>query len=258
MPENTMRLMRALRHTTPAAINLRQRRAWFDEDQTGQNPTNSQPNQPAPEKEEPERDSGSKLPDWVRELASEPEKLYSEIRKLRSEAKEHRTKADEVSAKLTQKEIAEKQATENELKEQNKWKELAEQRQADLEKVQAEVKRERLDLLRLKVGIAHKLPDALIARLQGETEDDLKADAEALVAALGLDKQPETPAQPEQPTQSGRKPATTTANPTGQPVGVTDAQRRASRMPQVSPMFENTNTEVRISDGSRLIIGKKE
>lgn len=42
----------------------------------------------------------------------------------------------------------------------------------------------RKDNLRLKVGIAKSLPKSLIPRLQGDTEDEMSADADALLAEL--------------------------------------------------------------------------
>lgn len=77
-----------------------------------------------------------------------------------------------LKAQLAELQSKQKQTEEAALKEQNKYKELYEQREAEL-------KAERLRGLRLKVGKA--LPDELAELLQGETEEELKAHAEKLM-----------------------------------------------------------------------------
>ena len=65
-------------------------------------------------------------------------------------------------------------AAEDALKEQNKWKELFEKRDA-------EAKVKETENLRLRVATKKGLPADLIDRLKGETEQELEADAEKLL-----------------------------------------------------------------------------
>jgi hypothetical protein len=70
------------------------------------------------------------------------------------------------------------------LAEQGKYKELYEQEKAARE--EAESKRRALELsaLRRKVAEDVKLPTALADRIRGETEEEIRADAKELLAAL--------------------------------------------------------------------------
>ncbi len=92
-----------------------------------------------------------------------------------------------LKAQLAELQSKQKQTEEAALKEQNKYKELYEQRENEL-------KAERLKILRLKVGKA--LPDELAELLQGETEEELKAHAEKLMKF----------AQPKEPGESAKQP----------------------------------------------------
>jgi len=232
MPNETMRLMRAFRHTTDGAINLRQRRQWFDESQSSQVDTT------------PAAETGA--PDATDKADSKQETFSREyVKELRDEAAKHRKEARDLQKRLEAIESEKQGAEDKKLAEQNEWKALAEKRQAELDKVKAEAETERLNLLRLKVGLSHKLPEELIERLKGSNEDELKADAEFIAKVIGLNKETETPAEKEAPAETpaqaaSRKQTTTTANPSGQPVGRTDVDRRAEYFggANSSPIFQ--------------------
>jgi hypothetical protein len=83
-------------------------------------------------------------------------------------------KAEQQLAALTDGQKAVQEAA---LKEQNKFKELYEQREAEL-------KTERKNNMRLKVTSAKGLPVELADRLKGETEDEMVKDADTLLAFL--------------------------------------------------------------------------
>lgn len=72
---------------------------------------------------------------------------------------------------------AQKEQAENALKEQNKYKELYEQREKELTK-------ERQERMRLTVATSKGLPVDLANRLAGETEAELQADADKLLLFL--------------------------------------------------------------------------
>lgn len=78
----------------------------------------------------------------------------------------------------------EKAAAEKEaLAEQGKYRELWEEAQANLEKIQGELRQERHDALRRTIAQEAGYPD-LWARIQGDDEDALRADMKALTDAL--------------------------------------------------------------------------
>jgi len=84
---------------------------------------------------------------------------------------------------------AQKQADEDKLKEENKWKDL-------YEKTEKEKTEKEKELLRLRVASRKGLPELLIDRLKGETEQELEADAEQLLASFSeLNKSPGVPAK---------------------------------------------------------------
>lgn len=74
-------------------------------------------------------------------------------------------------------EKAKEDAEEKDLKEKEDWKTLAEKREAELAV-------ERAKLLRLKVAGEKGIPLAMADRLRGETEEEMVADAEALLPLL--------------------------------------------------------------------------
>lgn len=66
---------------------------------------------------------------------------------------------------------------EQKLIEEKKWQQLAEQRDVEL-------KRERIERLRLEVAGAKGVPPALAGRLQGDDRAAMEKDADAILAAL--------------------------------------------------------------------------
>lgn len=151
-------------------------------------------------------------PDWVKD----PAKAYEEIQKLRTEAAERRTALKALEDAQAKRQADEAKAKEKELADQSKFKELAEQYQAERDKLQAEIGKLTLDALRSKIAADAGLPPSFAARLQGTTEDELKADAETLKADM-----------PAPSTQTpGRPGGTTTPVPGGPPGKETDEQRR--------------------------------
>lgn len=96
-------------------------------------------------------------------------------------------------------EAAAQKAKELELKEQQKWQKLYEERESEL-------RNERLTNARLRVATTKGLPAELIDRLQGGTEEELAADADKL---LSLFKPAESAGRqaPGVPPSRGSKPA---------------------------------------------------
>ena len=97
-------------------------------------------------------------------------------------------RAKELEAELAKIQADAKASQEKELAEQNKWKELAEAREKELEK-------ERLNNLRLKVATAKNLPVEFAGRLQGSNEKELTEDAARIAEYL----KPNVPGVPPAP-----------------------------------------------------------
>jgi hypothetical protein len=171
----------------------------------------------------------------------------SYVKELRDEAAGWRKQFRELEKRLTEFDAEKNKKVEADLADNQKWKELADKRDKELADLKASLDAERLTNLRNKVGIEFKLSPSQIKRLQGGTEDELRADAEELVKDLGLDKpQPAadpkaaTPAAPATTPQSRRQ--TTAVAPDGQPQGETDEQRRSrlyKRGAVNSPLFKS-------------------
>lgn len=89
--------------------------------------------------------------------------------------KELNDRAQSAEKRLQELTAAEAKQKEDALKEQNKFKELYEGLQKELEATKKAN-------LRLKVATSKSLPAELVDRLRGETEDELTADADSLLS----------------------------------------------------------------------------
>lgn len=78
---------------------------------------------------------------------------------------------------------AEEKAERERLEAERKYEELYNQEKAERERLETDLKQKEHDALRQKVSRDVGIPDAW-NRLQGETEEELKADADALLEAL--------------------------------------------------------------------------
>jgi hypothetical protein len=99
--------------------------------------------------------------------ARDPDAVRNALKAEREAAKAAKKTADDLAAKV--KEFEDRDKSEQE---------KAEQRAVDAEKKAAEAEK---TLLRLTVASKKKLPAELASRLQGETEEELKADADKLL-----------------------------------------------------------------------------
>jgi len=142
-------------------------------------------------------------------------KTYSEeyVKQLRAEAKANRLKAEAAEAEAADLRPKAAQAVDvDKLTKLEKLLEAERQAREEATKQAAESKRAEM---RLKIAVDAGLPAALASKLSGETEDELRADAEALKPFV-------TPTNVQQ-----RPTSTTTAVPGGAPQGETDEQKRA-------------------------------
>lgn len=145
----------------------------------------------------------------------QPAEVKALFQKLLDDKRQANKEALETKRKLREYESAREKAEHDALTEQSQFKTLYEKEKQAREKVESEANVRMLGLLREKIGLKAGLPEALIPRLQGTTEEELLADAESLKAALPQS----TPKTPVSGTQNN-----TTPVPRGTPAGKTDEQ----------------------------------
>lgn len=125
--------------------------------------------------------------------------------------KDRLAREEKKRAEATEK--AKRDAEEKELKEKQEWQKIAENKDNELKTIQAQLKA--LERKQLQADIAAKigLPTALATRLQGETAEELEADAKALLETLPKNEQkPKSPGlHPTNPGGQDRQPANKTA-----------------------------------------------
>lgn len=121
-----------------------------------------------------------KLPDWVKD----PARAYDAIRQTREEAKTNRQLAQELERRLSEYEARERARVEEEAKKRGDFETLLAQREKELAEIKAQAEAERLNAMRLRIGAEAGLPTALVERLKGANEAELRADAEALKAVI--------------------------------------------------------------------------
>lgn len=103
--------------------------------------------------------------------------------------------------------------TAEELKEQGKFEDMYKAEVAKVESLEekikdlkAEVAERDLNEVRREVAVKHHIPEALINRLQGSTEEEITTDAKALAKSLNLKAEEEGEGKEEKPPVLRRKP----------------------------------------------------
>lgn len=109
-----------------------------------------------------------------------------DVNRLTGQAREEGKKAAQDEAK--------RKRAEDEAKAKGEWEQVATAKDAEVERLKAELADRDRALLVAKVAARHKLPDALATRLIGATEADLEADAKALAKEIGTRPAPDTEA----------------------------------------------------------------
>lgn len=115
---------------------------------------------------------------------------------------------NDLATRLAQLEAAQKTQAEQTLAEQNRWKELAEQRAKELDGLKT-------SQTRLEVAMAKGLPPALAARLVGATREEMEADADTLLTLVKTNAPtpPGVPPAPNRQAGSGEFTAAQLADP---------------------------------------------
>lgn len=86
-------------------------------------------------------------------------------------------------------------------------KKAAEQKAAGADELTTRVKALEAENLRIRIGAKHGLPEELINRLQGDTEEEILADAEKLLDLVSVRKAPPS-RRPTENLRGGTEPAT--------------------------------------------------
>lgn len=125
------------------------------------------------------------------DTATDIDKMRESLNRANKEAAERRVALKAMQAELDALKAAQATAQEQALAEQGKFKELyeAQQKRAEAEAARAaelenRIKAQEIAMLRQRIATEKGLPVALAARLQGETPEEIAADADALLDAL--------------------------------------------------------------------------
>lgn len=223
--------IRTLSRTPHAGRSLAARRAWFAETPapgsgTSGKETGAGSGTPAGSG----AGSGTSTPQSDKTGEPDDSKLTLEdalkvIKDLRaSEAKIRRSSKEgkDAQRRLAELETANKAAEEKRLADQNDYKTLYEKEKAAREKAESDYAGASLSALKTRVAVETGLPPKWADRLNGTTEDELRADAEDLLKDMPKKEAEQTPAG-QQPGQR----RTTPAFPSGKPVAETDEARRS-------------------------------
>lgn len=160
--------------------------------QPGETPTNPPSETPA------ETPVVNAAPETGKSVEQQIADMQAALKKANAEAAKYRKAAEAL-------EQADKARADAELSEMERLKK-------QLDEIKAEADRLRRAELQRQAAEKHKLPASLATRLQGETLEELEADAEELAKTL---PKPTTPVSPTNPGANG------------QPVEETDAQKKA-------------------------------
>lgn len=138
---------------------------------------------------------------------AEPEEEFDKERAMNTilKLREIESKYKKVTRDMERIQDEERKRKESEMTDVEKYK-------AKAEELENALKAERTEKMRLKVSSKYQLPEKLAARLQGETEEEIEADAAEL--AKLLPKQKQAPQLQSNDVADGKK-------------GETDAQKRA-------------------------------
>lgn len=178
--------------------------------------------------------------DTVSISKAEFEKIQRALKEANAEAAKHRKRVEAIE----QAEQAKRDAELSEMEKlQKKLTALEQERQDYAAKLAA---RELLDRKR-EIARKHNLPDALATRLIGETDEDIEADAKALLETL--------PKPPPPPPQKVPQPGPVSpTNPGGATTGETEAQVRARIFGSPDDLFSLETTKK--LGGGGFVIGE--
>lgn len=213
--------MKLRKHTN--GLSLLKRRTWYAD-------------APADDSADDAQDAPAPKAERKGDLSTAPtEDLLAEIKALRKENADRRKKASELEAWKSEQDAKVNKEQDAALLAEKKYQELLTKREQELATIQGELARERTTNLKMKIGVELKVPAPLISRLQGDTEEALREDAQALIESLGLNQQPAVDSKTQ---KTPARSQTTTTVPDGQPPADSPEARREARKNRTSPIFD--------------------
>lgn len=141
-------------------------------------------------------DAQSQADTITTETQAESEETISleKAKELRSEAANLRKRLKDAETKAQAAEKATKDREDTEAKEQGKWAEIAKKREDELNELTKKLAERDLSDLKRSVAAKNGLPDDLIDRLHGDTEEELSEDALKLAKLVKTREAPDTDA----------------------------------------------------------------
>lgn len=133
------------------------------------------------------------------------DKASETLARVSEERRQARERARQAEARVTELETKQREADAAKAKEDGRYKELLEEREKELVDLKRQL--ESRDLEARKAAIAEKvgLPKGMVSRIAGTTDDELEADAKALLAFVKPEDAPDT--------DTGRRTSTKPAQP---------------------------------------------
>jgi chromosome segregation ATPase len=192
--------------------------------------------------------SESELPDSKTRIEDLPPDIQKHIKGLRQEAASRRIAAKELQAQIEDLKGQIQSFTDAEMTANQQFKELADQRQEQIESLQAKLQHEALQRERVTIGARYELAFDWIERLRGDTAQELEEDAQRLVGLLNSLSTTESEVSEEEQPEEGedtpvKKTAKTTkkAVPSGADAKTTTNEERRQRYfgdQGYSPVFD--------------------
>lgn len=137
------------------------------------------------------------MPDPIEEVADAENGVQDtpasmdEVRKLRAEAKQRRLEAKSLAEELAQYKAAQQAAEQAKLTEQQQYQQLYEQEKERAAQLAAQMQQLEQSHLRQRIATEFGLPPTFASRLLGSTEDELRADAKAMLDEMPKAQVPE-------------------------------------------------------------------
>lgn len=127
------------------------------------------------------------------------EKGKEAIRREREARKAAEKERSDLKKRLDELEAKQREAAEAKAKEEGRYKELLEERERELREKEAQLADRDRQTWRLKAATKHGIPDDLVDRITGDSEEAMDADAKTLATFLKAKDAPDTDNGPRPP-----------------------------------------------------------
>jgi hypothetical protein len=116
------------------------------------------------------------------------------LKRERDARKAAEKERNDLAKRIADIEKAQKDRDDADAKAKGEWEKVATERQAELDKLKADLAARDLNDRKTAIAKAAGLPDDLATRLQGETDEELEADAKGMAKLLRVQDAPENDA----------------------------------------------------------------